>query len=227
MRFATQLQQITDTRSSQGRTATAGPGQSFDRAVVRELDQTAAKIVTQASNAGVDIEYLGVEPLRGHAELYAGDTPWVVCPARLDPLMHAGMPIPTKQRATLDQLVHAGMNFPHLYFAHEVPKNLTLPTGAVDGDGKVKLKDADIARLVVRPDMPAKTRKTTERLETATRLAARGAARVGAAAAMVAAAPLLLLDGLDPAVLGAITRPQDRDQPAPPAAFFLLAHWDW
>jgi hypothetical protein len=230
MRSATQLQPdpntatVTVTNRSVPSPTTPAPR---DEAAVKELDRTAAAVVAKANNAGVHIEYLGVEPLRQHAELYTGTAPWVVCPAHLDPLVEAGLPIPSKQRATLDQLVQAGMNFPHLYFAHEVPKNIAMPSTAPDADGTIALADHDIARMVVRPDSPAAARKTAERLENATLLVARSAAKAGAAAAMIAAAPLLLLDGLDPAVLGAITRPQDRSQATPPAAFFLLTHWDW
>jgi len=204
---------------------------SMDPVAVAELTRTAEAVVRKALDAGVDIEFIGVEPLRDRPVLYSGDNTWVVCPAAQDPLMKQGMPIPSRQRAKLDSLVKAGLNFPHLYFAHEIPKGVSLPVGlARDNDGGIFLSTDDVTRLVVRPAAPAKTRKTAELLDNASRIIASGVAKTAAAAAVLAAAPLLLLlafEGLDPAVFGAIIRPSDSNTASPPAAWFLLTHWDW
>lgn len=196
------------------------------------LEDLGVAIEEHATRRGLRVEHLGVEALHTRPRLYPHQpSPWVLCPAAHDPLVRAGLPIPARQRRHLDQLVAADMDFPHLYLAHEVPTgHPQLPTLRADEPYRT-LSDAQAHQLIVRPDAPAAARKTATRLDQAARAAGRGMRLVGIGAGAVLAAPLVLLgslgDGLDPAVLGAITLPDAGHAPGTPAAWFLLAHWDW
>lgn len=192
------------------------------------LEALGTSIEQHAARRGLHVEHLGVEALYAHPRLYPHDpSPWVLCPAASDPLVRARLPIPARQRRQLDQLVSIGMDFPHLCLAHEVHKSHTqLPT--LRGDEPFRtLTEGQVHKLIVRPDAPAATRRTATRLDQAARTTGHAMRLAGIGALSVLAAPLVLLDGLDPAVLGAVTLPGAGYSPGTPAAWFLLAHWDW
>jgi hypothetical protein len=173
-----------------------------------------------------------VEPLFVEPRLYGeGDAPWVLCPEDRDPMVAAGLPIPDRQRGRLKALVDSGMDFRHVYLAHEVAKRADHRVGMPVLDHFRTLSDTEVKALLIRPEAPAATRRTAMRLDRMARTLGRGLAVTATATAgavgALAAAPLLLADGLDPAVLGAVTLPNTKPGPGTPAAWFLLAHWDW
>lgn len=233
MRSATQRQTIAEVhRPPLG----SGPVQDqrsikpvLDPVTVAELEQTAKYIVEATARSEHRIDFLGVEPLRHTSVWYPGHRPWVVCPAKHDPLVAAGLPIPRRQRVALAGLVKSGYDFGHLYLAHEIAPQVAPPmaAGKPEPDGAIPISDAEVARLVIRPEAPAAARQTAARLGRMSRTIGNAAAAAAAGAGAIALAPMALLDGLDPAVLGAVVRPCDHGRSRPPAAWFLLAHWNW
>lgn len=189
------------------------------------LEHIAAAIQRSASQRGLALEFLGLEPLFTKPRLYGeGHAPWVLCPASSDPMVAAGLPIPSRQRRQLTAFVNAGMDFRHVYLAHEIAERSVHRARRPVLDHFRTLSDLEAEQLIARPEAPAATRRTARRIDQVARACGRGLATTAAA---VAAAPLVLLDGLDPAVLGAVTLLEARDKPHAPAAWFLLAHWDW
>ncbi|WP_460359294.1 hypothetical protein [Mycobacterium sp. ZZG] len=197
-----------------------------------KLKVLAVAVARRAARSGLNAEFLGFDPLFTQPRLYGeGDAPWVVCPAAHDPMIAEGLPIPDCQRRQLKAYVDAGMDFPHIYLAHEVAKRSAHRVGKPVLEHHRALTDSEAKQLIVRPNAPATTRKTAHRLDTAARALGRGLRATGTATAVVTAGavaiPLLMADGLDPAVLGAVTLPGANRTPTAPAAWFLLAHWDW
>ena len=196
---------------------------------VAELERTAKCIVEATARRGHHIDFLGVEPLRHTSVWYPCHRPWVVCPAKHDPLVAAGLPIPRRQRVALAGLVESGYDFGHLYLAHEIAPEVAPPVavGKPEPDGALPISDAEVARLVRRPEAPTAARQTAARLGRMSRAIGNATAATASGAGAIAMVPIALLDGLDPAVLGAVVLPGDQGRSQPPAAWFLLAHWNW
>lgn len=194
-----------------------------------QLERLGQAVERHAEGQGAHLEFLGVEALFDVPRLYGeGASPWVLCPAAADPLVRAGLPIPAAQRRQLDRIVNAGMDFPHLYLAHEVARDRSRLTGRPDFAHCRTLTADEARRLIVRPNAPASTRNTAKRVDRIARSVGRGIGLTATGAATALVAPLALLaDGLDPAVLGALTIPGAGATPGTPAAWFLLARWDW
>lgn len=215
------------------------------------LTTAATAVLEHAEHHHTDIDYLGIAPLFTDTRLYHGPkTDWVLSLADDDPQAVGGLPVPRAQLRNLRKLVKAGLDFPVLYIAHEVPRAATAgvglepkisPTAAPTRSGLV-VKQASFtpiaretaARLVAAPPPPVRTTRTSKALGTITHTTLRGlgtaAKGVGIAAAAVAAAPLALgalaVSGLDPVLFGALPATPD-PRPGDPAAYFVLAHWDW
>lgn len=222
-----------------GRTARAVPPSAPDPVPSRR-DSTATKSHSQlerlgraveqhAERRGARLEFLGVEPLFDTPRIYGeGASPWVLCPAAADPLIRAGLPIPAAQQRQLDTIVNAGMDFPHLYLAHEVAGDRSRLKGRPDFAHFRTLTKEEATRLIVRPDAPVSTRKTAKRIDRIASGVGRGIGLAATGAVTALAAPLALFaDGLDPAVLGTLTLTSAGYTPGTPAAWFLLARWDW
>lgn len=215
------------------------------------LTTAATTVLERAKQCRTDIDYLGVAPLFADTRLYHGPTTdWVLALADNDPQAVGGLPVPRAQLRNLRKLVKAGLDFPVLYIAHEVPRAATAHAGlepkttpaiAPTRSGLV-VKQATFtpiapqtaAQLVAPPPPPARTTRTSKALGTLTHTTLRGigtaAKGAGIAAAAVAAAPLALAalaaSGLDPVLFGALPATPD-PRPGDPAAYFVLAHWDW
>ena len=194
-----------------------------------QLEELGGAVERHAADRGLEVEFLGVEPLFSQPRIYGeGTSPWVLCPAAADPLIQAGLPIPAVQRRRLDAIVKAGMDFPHLYLAHEVTEGRSHLRERPSFEHCRTLTEDETKRLIVRPDAPAATRKSAKRVDQVARGVGRGIGLAATGAAIAVAAPLALLaDGLDPAVLGVLTLPGSGHKPGTPAAWFLLARWDW
>src|SRR3954454_8191106 len=101
----------------------AGPAapRSTSRFVARRtasLQARAPQIVQRAAIAGVDIQYLGINPLFAEPRLYAGaETDWILGPA--DQAQDAV--VPQRERRSLERLRASDLDFPWIFVAHEVP----------------------------------------------------------------------------------------------------------
>lgn len=170
---------------------------------------------------GITIQTLGEYPLFAGIKLVHGTTSDVIIvPAEEDPLLVTGeFPLPKVVAARLRAIERAGVPFEQVrtYIAHEVP------CYSVDPHGPIPIE-------VVRPPVPAQTRRTSERLGAvacgATISLLKGLRRtatvgiLGAGAATVggiAAAGVLL----DPLIFGAVA--DERGM----ATWFVLAQWAW
>ena len=202
---------------------------STGEATKQRLDRLGRAVEREASARGLDVEFLGVEELFASPRLYGeGGAPWVVTPAAGDPMVQDRLPIPAAQQRRLQALVENGMDFPHLYVAHELAKSGPAHAAKPDFATYRTLSDTELKDMLVKPEAPAAAHKTAKRLDAVARTVGRGIGLAAVGAGMVMAAPLLLLGaGLDPAILGALTLPGTGHKPGTPAAWFLLAHWDW
>ena len=200
---------------------------------VATLERQAPTIVEQARAAGAPVQYLGVNPLFAEARLYRGvDTDWVLAPAtKPDDLV-----VPRKERHALERLKNAEVDFPLIYVAHEVERDKTKELVPVEGESHVVLEHDAASELVGPVPAPADALELGDRLAQRSAHVLRAIARVGPIAGRVAlgvvAAPVVLVGGalaslatLDPIILGAI--PAVAPQPGEPAAWYVLARWEW
>jgi hypothetical protein len=194
---------------------------------ITTLERQAPTIVHQAQQAGVEITYLGINPLFAETRLYPGiDTDWTLAPAmRPDDLV-----VPRPEREALERLAEADLHFPLIYVAHEVDKAETKSLLSAD-DTHVALDSQKAAEVI--PDVP----KPAEAVDLAKRLARvatkvlatmrQGAVVGGQAALAVAAAPFMVIGSLavDPIIIGAI--PAVTAEEGELAAWYVLARWEW
>ena len=216
------------------------PGMSDNRSLsaatgrrVATLERQAPRTVQLALDAGVGIEYLGIARLPEATRVYAGDSSdWVVGPAQETDAHH----VPREQRAALERLDRAGVHMPLVYVAHEIPKGRhpdsdDAPTGAM-----VPVTPAEATELVGPVPPPAGALELGERLGVRSRQVFAALGTAAAVAGTVVAAPFVLtgaavaatagaLARLDPIVFGVV--PARSSLPGEPAAFYMLARWDW
>jgi hypothetical protein len=200
---------------------------------VATLERHTPEIIGAARRAGTEIEYLGINPLFAEARLYNGvQTDWVLAPAD----KHEAVVVPRHARQALQRLIAADIDFPVIYVAHEVPKEHTEHLRPAVDQGHIVLDRAEAAALVGPVPPPAAAVELGDRLaERSTQVvnAARRAVSIAGQTALgIVAAPVALVGGalaslgnLDPIVLGAI--PALSARPGQPAAWYVLARWDW
>ncbi len=200
---------------------------------VATLEREAPEILDTARSAGLEIEYLGVNPLFSESRLYGGvDTDWVLAPATTE----ADTVVPRRERRVLQTLTASGLQFPLIYIAHEVPKEQSQHLAPASGQGHVVLDTAEAQDLIGATPPPASSLELGERLADHSVRIAKGlrrtAAVAGAAAVGIAAAPVVLVGGaiaslaaIDPIILGAI--PAVSTAHGQPAAWYVLAQWYW
>lgn len=199
---------------------------------IATLERQAPTIVHQARQADVDITYLGINPLFAETRLYRGvETNWTLAPAKNpDDAI-----VPRDERQSLERLAKADIHFPLIYVAHEVDKTKT--EGRLPADRTyVRLEPdevGDIVPEVPEPAGPVEYANELDRRATQVLGAMRRVALFsGKAALAVAAAPVVLVGGalatvatLDPIILGAI--PAVTAEAGEPAAWYVLARWEW
>ena len=196
------------------------------------LDRRSTKVVQRAWEAGVHIHYVGIAPLFAEDRAYAGpQTDWV-----MGPVNNPGDSVPRDIRDALLRLVDAGIEFPMIYMAHEVPKGcLAIPVTTGEPVPQMVTVDHRTAEAAVGPvPPPAATTVLADRLDRSSqRLLRMFAAAVPIVGAIVAA-PVVLAGAavaaigalaLDPIVFGVI--PAGPPVPGQPAAWYILARWDW
>jgi hypothetical protein len=182
----------------------------------------------------VEIEHLGIAPLFAEPRFYEGEgeNDWVFGPAdQPDDVV-----VPRREGRELTRLVEAGIEAPYVYIAHEVPKDRTADLRAAAAAGKRELTPVQAAELVGPVPPPAESVALDERLSRRSRQVTDAARRtllvVGAAAAGVVAAPVVLVGGalaglatIDPVLIVAV--PAISGKPGAPASWFIVARWDW
>lgn len=207
---------------------------------VATLERDSFQMVKRAGDAGIDITFLGIMPLFRDIRAYAGPhTDWIIRPAddQTDAI------VPKAQRETLRRLVRAGINFPLVYIAHEIPKGrLALPSHAVDmPEPQPATVEQAVAADAIGPVPPSadttalaqRLGRSSQHLLTALRTALPIAGAIVATPILIASAPFLLAGaavgalavGLDPIIFGVI--PADLARPGQPAAWYVLARWEW
>jgi len=192
----------------------------------------ARKWVQRAREAGVPIHYVGIAQLFAEDRAYFGpQTDWVMGPVN-DP----GDSVPRDIRAALLRLVEAGIEFPMIYMAHEVPKGrLAIPVTTGVPVPQVVRVDHRAAEAAVGPVPPsAGTTVLADRLGRSSQRLLRVFASAVPIVGAIVAAPVVLAGAavtaigalaLDPIVFGVI--PTGPAVPGQPAAWYILARWDW
>jgi hypothetical protein len=196
---------------------------------VATLERETPHFVDLGRSVNVNIDYLGIAPMFDGALMFAGDnTDWIVGPVSDDEIPV----VPREQRMSLERLEAAGAHFPLLYVAHEVAKG-NFPDDAHATPGTVApIPSEHLAELVGPSPQPAVSVELADSLSVRANQVFRAMGRVGTMAGVVAAAPFVLVGSaiaaigtLDPMLLGVI--PAVLARPGEPAAWYVLARWDW
>jgi hypothetical protein len=217
---------------------------------IETLELRAPLRVKEAGRAGVDIKYLGIAPLFAEPIAYLGElTDWVVSPV----LTKTDTIVPAAERERMIRLVRAGITFPLVYVAHEVPKGRLPvepgPQGEGNAPGTVATRNRPVtldrataaAATALVPPTPEsqalaeRLGSTSQRILTILRTAAPIVAGVAVApvvlaagaVALTGAALMALLAGLDPIVFGVIPADPDSPRAGDPAAWYIIAQWNW
>lgn len=196
---------------------------------VATLERQAPLTIDIAKRAGVDIEYLGVGPLFADVRAYSGlGTDWIFGPAG----EHEAFVVPASQKRDLERLAKASLRFPLVYIAHETPKGSVVPYEAEPGTLLAEIEPARAAEVIPAVPPPQEAVETGRRLDEHSRRILAGLRGVLVGVGAVAASPFVLagaalssLATLDPIVIGAI--PALSTRVGDPAAFYVLARWDW
>ena len=200
---------------------------------VAALEREADSVVSRARWAGVDISYQGIAPLFAETMAYAGEgSDWVI-----GPVSPSEVPVvPRSQQEALRRLDESGVRFPVLYVAHEVPKGRAFEEWGADVQPVRQLHPSEVSRLVGPTPPPLGVTELANRLSAKADqvLAAvrRASVVAGATAITALAAPVVLVDSaaaaitrLDPIIFGAVPAVSARE--GEPAAWYVLARWDW
>lgn len=194
---------------------------------IATLEHEAPLNVGLAKTANVEIQYLGIAPLpEGIHVLSGATTDWILGPATLKDAEN----IPLQQRRSLERLESSGLHMPTLFIAHEIPKgNLPsvsdAPVGSMTAVSKV---DAEKAIGPIPP--PASTIEMGEKLGERSRQVFSALAKTIPVIGAVVSAPFVIVGAgmaavLDPIIFGVI--PAVSAAPGQPAAWYVLARWDW
>ena len=214
------------------------PASRFPARTVRRietLERNNQRLVKTADRAGVEITYLGIAEVYAGHRAYPGEhTDWIIGPAGSSDTV-----IPLAEKKQLQKLLHVGIDFSLIYFAHEIPKGqIAMQSGTTNtaNPRQVTLDQQTAAQAIGPVPPPAGTTALAERLASHSqrlldmlRAAAPIAGAIAAAPLVIAAAPFALvgtaLAGLDPIVFGVI--PAGTPVPGQPAAWYVLAQWEW
>lgn len=201
---------------------------------IQALERRALATVDDArKTTGVDIEYLGIQPLFTKPRLYIAElNDWVLAPAiRAEDLV-----VPKNEQEVLRRLAAADIDFPLIYTAHEVLKEKTKEIVKADDTAHTDIEVAHAAEIIGPVPDPHESVQLGDKLEKRTSQVLAGMRKTaiagGAVVAGIVAAPVVLagaalvgLSQLDPIVLGAM--PVGEPRHGQPAAWFVLARWDW
>jgi hypothetical protein len=192
------------------------------------LEREAPRTVALALKAGAQIEYVGIAPLLDGHHVFTGEnTSWVVGPAGPS---DAAL-IPKQQARALIQLSKSSISFPEVYIAHELAEGTAAdPSTPVGAMAPVSRSIAE--ELVGAVPPPRAVVELGERLSLRARQVFAGMKVAAGVAGAVVAAPFVLgsaalagLATLDPILFGVV--PAVTSDPGQPAAWYVLARWDW
>ena len=194
---------------------------------IATLEREAPFNVGLAKDVNVEIQYLGIAPLPEGIRVLSGATSdWILGPVVLKDADH----VPLQQRRTLERLESSGLHMPSLFIAHEIPKGhlpsvLDAPVGSMTAVSKV---DAEKAIGQIPP--PASTIEMGEKLGERSRQVFSALAKTIPVIGAVVSAPFVIVGAgmaavLDPIIFGVI--PAVSASPGQPAAWYVLARWDW
>lgn len=202
-------------------------GSTSNSSRVATLEREAPYLVGLAKTARVEIEYLGIAPLpSGPLTLSGATSDWVLGPATAEDAHH----IPRAQRRTLERLQESGVHMPAIFVAHEILKGTFAQT--VDAPvGTTADVPAAVFRKAIGPiPPPASTVEIAERLSERAHQVFSALGKAVPMIGAIVAAPFQLVGAvasatLDPIILGVI--PATSTEPGEPAAWYVLARWDW
>lgn len=214
-------------RDAEPRPVALSEGRAGQR--VATLERRSPVLVRRAAEAGVPISYLGIAPLFRGPRAYAGPhSDWV-----LDVATDARDAVaPRDNQRALATLNDLGISFPLIYVAHEVPKG-QLEAVRGQGTGPVSLDRATAAQAVGPVPPPAAATMLADRLGRSSQAVLNALRKAAPIAGAIVASPFLLAGaaaatlaaGLDPVVFGVI--PAGPPAPGQPAAWYVLASWQW
>jgi hypothetical protein len=196
------------------------------------LARRATGVVEDARQVGVELEYLGAQPLFSTPRLYEAEpNDWIIGPAN----DKNDLVVPRREQAILKNLVAEDIDFPLVYVAHEIPKAKTTEIVKVDATKHTEIETEDAERLVTVPE-PVDAAQLGEKLGQRSHQVMRGLRRTAIAGGVVvaglAAAPVIVagatlagLAQLDPIIIGAIPAGEPREGQI--AGWFVLCRWDW
>jgi hypothetical protein len=200
---------------------------------VQTLDRQATAMVADARKIGHDIDYLGINPLFNAPRVYEGPvTDWVMSP--IDSADEAK--VPARERQILRDLKVGDIHIPLMFIAHEVEKERTKELELATNSGSVVVSRGQAKALVGPTPAPAEALTLSDQLARRSTQVVQGAKRgalvAGGLAAAAVAAPIALtaaaassLATMDPIIIGAV--PALRSEVGQPAAWLVLARWDW
>ena len=200
---------------------------------VAVLEREADSVISRASRAGLDISYQGIAPLFAETMAYSGDgSDWVISPVSPSEISV----VPRSQQEVLRRIDASGIRFPVLYIAHEVPKGRAFEKLDVDLQSVRQLHPSEVPQLVGPTPPPVGATELANRLSTRAdqvlTVIRRASAIAGATAMAALAAPVVLvgtaaaaISTIDPIIFGAVPAVSARE--GEPAAWYVLARWDW
>ncbi len=212
--------------------AAIAPSQPVGAALSRRvavLERQGPEMVQAAKEAGVEIEYLGVQALPPGPMYYNGvdGTGWVMGPATTA----EDAVVPKREAEELKRLYDAGIYIPRIFVAHEVKEEQAARVrDQVDGAG-LELEASQATELVGPIPPPAESVALGERMAERSRQVVAGLRRTGQLAVGAITIPARVAIAVaeaamvDPIILGAI--PAASEQPGAPASWFELTRWDW
>ena len=162
----------------------------------------------------------------GHRLVVDKGVPWVFGPLEIDPLLdrRGGMPLPDDVTAQLTQLSEAGAAFDRIVVAHELDPDGPASRHADDVPAwGLPISSVDARRYVTRPRASERSLDSAGALDDRLRRAGRLSRRIAETAAIVAVAPLGVLDPIVFGVNGVVGQPRDGE----PAIFYPLVAWRW
>lgn len=196
---------------------------------VATLEREVPRVLDLARDADVEIGYVGIAPLFNEARTYAGEeSDWVLAPAKPSDAAF----VPKAQAQALARLDQRGIGFPVLYVGHEIMKGKAPGSMSARAGSLLPVPADDAIDLVGPVPPPASTVSVGEQLNESAKQVFAIMRKTVPIMGAIAAAPFVLAGAaiasiatLDPVVFGAI--PAASSAEGEPAAWYVLARWEW
>jgi len=195
---------------------------------VARLEHQVTRRTAAAQKLGVELQYAGIAPVFAQTYAFPGSsTDWVIGPVADGHIEY----LPPEPLAAIDRLVAGGEGFPLVYVAHERRKSeLSLPAGTT---GPIVVDRHHLTHAATDVPAPLATEQLNQRLGDTSRQVLRVLGIAVPVVGMILAAPFVVagaiiggaLAGLDPIIFGVV--PSGRGLPGEPAAWYVIARWEW